>query len=157
MFLFQPMEWVILRLPVWAMPPVLNLNHHLHLMPTARNTDGKRAQASQSQMAYLQAMKVQHTWLCYRFNNFLKQKIYFSCGTQVSTGKTFTNQCSSPGSITDSASRKQERQTNTVNNKKWVQPCGRSLVKLLIYVKVKGIWSYFITAWKSKKPDCVTS
>lgn len=54
------MEWMMLWVPVWETPPVLNLSHLLHLMQTARNTGGKRAQASQSRMAYLQAMKVQH-------------------------------------------------------------------------------------------------
>ncbi len=70
------MEWVILRVPVWAAPRVLNLSHLLRRTPTARNTDGKRAQASQSQTAYLQAMKVQHNHIAavLKWPKLLKQK-----------------------------------------------------------------------------------
>lgn len=49
---------VIRPVRVWAVQRVLNLSHLPRHTQTARNTDGKRAQASQSQMAYPQAMKV---------------------------------------------------------------------------------------------------
>lgn len=56
----QPMGCQILSAPplAWAAPPVPNLSLHHHLMPTARNTDGKKAQASPNRMAFLQGMKV---------------------------------------------------------------------------------------------------
>lgn len=53
---FQLMGWVILPIPLLR---VLNLSHLPRRTPTARNTGGKRARASQNLTAYLQAMKVQ--------------------------------------------------------------------------------------------------
>ncbi|CAF98453.1 unnamed protein product, partial [Tetraodon nigroviridis] len=53
----QPMGLVTLRVPARAVPRVPNLSHLLHHTPTARNTDGKRAQASRSQTVYPQETK----------------------------------------------------------------------------------------------------
>lgn len=71
MFFFQPMALVTLRVLVRVVPRVPNLSHLLHHTPTARNTGGKRAQASRSQMVYLQELKVQH----YHIYQTLRNKI----------------------------------------------------------------------------------
>lgn len=86
--LFQQMTWMIRPIPVWAARQVLSSSPLHRLTPTARNTEGKRAQASPSQTAFQQAMKVLNVHLAYRshssglklrgirtfFNEFLKWK-----------------------------------------------------------------------------------
>lgn len=54
----QPTGRATLRAPAPAAPRVPNLSRLLRRTPTARNTVGKRARASRSQMVYQQATKV---------------------------------------------------------------------------------------------------